>query len=41
MVAGEQEWISGAWGNSENNRKAKFYFITKTGRKRLTAETER
>jgi transcriptional regulator len=37
----QKGWISGAWGNSENNRKAKFYSITKTGRKRLTAETER
>src|SRR5580704_5272174 len=31
-------WISGAWGTSENNRKAKFYSITKSGRKQLGME---
>jgi PadR family transcriptional regulator, regulatory protein PadR len=31
-------WISAEWGASENNRRAKFYFITKTGRKQLSAE---
>jgi PadR family transcriptional regulator len=36
----QRGWISGAWGNSENNRKAKFYSITKTGGKQLTAATE-
>ena len=36
----QKGWISGAWGASENNRKAKFYSITKTGRKQLTAEAE-
>lgn len=36
----QKGWISGAWGASENNRKAKFYSITKRGRKELTAETE-
>jgi transcriptional regulator len=35
----QKGWISGAWGASENNRKAKFYSITKTGRKQLTAGT--
>jgi PadR family transcriptional regulator len=30
--------ISGDWGTSDNNRKAKFYSITKAGRKRLQAE---
>jgi transcriptional regulator len=34
----QRGWISGAWGTSENNRKAKFYSITKTGRKQLSAE---
>jgi PadR family transcriptional regulator PadR len=34
----QRGWISGAWGTSENNRKAKFYSITKAGRKQLTAE---
>lgn len=35
----QQRWISAAWGASENNRKAKFYAITKTGRRQLVAET--
>lgn len=34
------KWISSEWGISENNRKAKFYSITKRGEKRLVAETE-
>ncbi len=33
-------WISGAWGTSDNNRKAKFYSITKTGRKQLNTEAQ-
>jgi PadR family transcriptional regulator PadR len=36
----QKRWISAAWGVSENNRKAKFYSITKTGRRQLIAETE-
>jgi len=36
----QQGWISASWGASENNRKAKFYAITKAGRRQLTAETE-
>src|SRR5262249_38401577 len=36
----QKGWISGAWGVSENNRKAKFYAITKSGRQQLTAEAE-
>jgi PadR family transcriptional regulator, regulatory protein PadR len=36
----EKRWISAEWGASENNRKAKFYSITKLGRKQLIAETE-
>ena len=36
----QKRWISAAWGTSENNRKAKFYSITKPGRKQLIAETE-
>ena len=32
-------WISASWGASENNRKAKFYAITRAGRRQLTAET--
>ncbi|MDE3137809.1 MAG: PadR family transcriptional regulator [Acidobacteriota bacterium] len=36
----QRGWISAAWGTSENNRKAKFYSITRAGRKQLAAETE-
>lgn len=36
----QQGWISSSWGASENNRKAKFYSITKAGRKQLVEETE-
>ena len=31
-------WISAEWGTSENNRKARFYSITKSGRKQLQTE---
>jgi PadR family transcriptional regulator PadR len=34
-----QGWISAVWGTSENNRKARFYQLTKTGRKQLAHET--
>jgi transcriptional regulator len=33
-------WIRAQWGTSENNRKAKFYEITKRGAKQLASETE-
>ena len=33
-------WISGAWGTSDNNRKAKFYSITRAGRKQLNTEAQ-
>ena len=33
-------WIAAEWGASENNRKAKFYSITKRGLKQLARETE-
>ena len=33
-------WIAAAWGASENNRKAKFYSITRNGLKQLAKETE-
>jgi PadR family transcriptional regulator PadR len=33
-------WVSAEWGLSESNRKAKFYRLTRPGRRRLTAETE-
>ncbi len=31
-------WIAGEWGESENNRKAKFYQLTKSGRQQLKEE---
>jgi PadR family transcriptional regulator, regulatory protein PadR len=37
----EQEgWIASEWGVSENNRKAKFYKLTRAGRKQLERETQ-
>jgi PadR family transcriptional regulator, regulatory protein PadR len=33
-------WISGGWGTSDNNRKAKFYSITRAGRKQLHTEAQ-
>jgi PadR family transcriptional regulator len=36
----QQGWITAEWGLSENNRKAKFYSITKRGQKQLEVETE-
>lgn len=32
-------WIKARWGTSENNRRAKFYELTKSGRKQLESET--
>lgn len=37
----ERGWLSAEWGVSENNRKAKFYQLTKQGRKELNAATGR
>ncbi|HTA58269.1 MAG TPA: PadR family transcriptional regulator [Candidatus Baltobacteraceae bacterium] len=34
----QRGWISAEWGISDNNRKAKFYSITKRGRKQLTED---
>jgi PadR family transcriptional regulator PadR len=34
-----QQLIEASWGTSQNNRKARFYTLTKAGRKRLAAET--
>jgi PadR family transcriptional regulator, regulatory protein PadR len=34
----QQGWISAEWGTSDNNRKAKFYSITKRGRKQLSQD---
>jgi DNA-binding PadR family transcriptional regulator len=33
-------WIQAEWGASENNRKAKYYSLTRTGQKQLQAELE-
>ena len=33
-------WITSKWGASDNNRRARFYAITRPGRKQLAAETE-
>lgn len=33
-------WIASKWGTSENNRRARFYAITRTGRKQLAKEAE-
>ena len=33
-------WIRSHWGNSENNRRAKFYELTRSGRRQLAEETE-
>jgi transcriptional regulator len=35
----QRGWIAAEWGTSDNNRKAKFYSITKRGRKELAVET--
>jgi len=34
----QRRWISASWGISENNRRAKFYAITRAGRKQLAAQ---
>ena len=36
----ERGWISSEWGTSENNRQARFYKLTRTGRKQLQVEEE-
>jgi transcriptional regulator len=36
----QRRWISASWGVSDNNRRAKFYAITKTGRRQLAAATD-
>jgi transcriptional regulator len=33
-------WVSSKWGTSDNNRRAKFYAITRAGQKQLAAEAE-
>jgi PadR family transcriptional regulator, regulatory protein PadR len=37
----ESGWITAFWGDSENNRRAKYYRLTKAGRKQLGVETKR
>jgi PadR family transcriptional regulator, regulatory protein PadR len=37
----EQGWLASSWGESENGRRAKYYRLTKTGRRQLENETER
>jgi PadR family transcriptional regulator, regulatory protein PadR len=35
-----KRWVSATWGTSENNRRARFYTLTKAGRKQLHTETQ-
>lgn len=37
----QRGWIASEWGTSENNRRARFYSLTRAGRRQLAAETER
>jgi PadR family transcriptional regulator PadR len=37
----QRGWIKGAWGASDNNRRARFYSLTALGRKHLSIETSR
>ena len=37
----DRGWIASFWGTSENNRRAKYYRLTPTGRKQLAAHTKR
>ena len=36
----QQGWIAAEWGTSDNNRQAKYYSLTKTGRKQLKEEND-
>ena len=36
----QRRWIASSWGVSENNRRAKFYTITRAGRRQLAEETD-
>ena len=36
----QRGWIAAEWGTSDNNRRAKYYSLTATGRKQLRVETE-
>jgi transcriptional regulator len=35
----DRDWISSEWGQSENNRRAKYYTLTRSGRRQLERET--
>jgi len=37
----EEGWLTSTWGESENNRRAKYYRLTKAGRRQLETETQR
>lgn len=37
----EQGWLSASWGESENKRRAKYYELTRAGRRQLETETQR
>ena len=37
----EKGWLASSWGESENNRRAKYYELTKAGRRQLETETAR
>jgi transcriptional regulator len=37
----QRAWIKGAWGVSDNNRRARFYTLTALGRKQLSIEADR
>ena len=36
----QRGWIKGEWGTSESNRRARFYSLSRIGRKKITEETE-
>ena len=36
----QRRWISSSWGTSDNNRKARFYTITRSGQRQLATETD-
>jgi PadR family transcriptional regulator, regulatory protein PadR len=37
----QQGWVTSEWGTSDNNRRARFYSLTRAGRKQLAAEVDR
>jgi transcriptional regulator len=37
----EQGWLASSWGESENRRRAKYYQLTRAGRRQLETETKR